>query len=50
MSDYSELCLRTFLKDQGKLFDEKYMKSRIMQKNFKRETLEKYREVSLECL
>ena len=22
MSDYSELCLRTFLKDQGKLFDE----------------------------
>ena len=21
-SDYSELCLRTFLKDQGKLFDE----------------------------
>lgn len=22
MSDYSEVCLRTFLKDQGKLFDE----------------------------
>lgn len=22
MSDYSEVCLKTFLKDQGKLFDE----------------------------
>ena len=22
MSDYSEICLKTFLKDQGKLFDE----------------------------
>lgn len=43
-----ELMIEDF--QQGKLFDEKYMKSRIMQKNFKRETLEKYREVSLECL
>lgn len=34
----------------GKLFDEKYMKSRIMQKNFKKETLEKYREISLKYL
>ena len=23
MSDYSEICLKTFLKDQGKLFDER---------------------------
>lgn len=34
----------------GKLFDETYMKSRIMQKNFRKETLEKYREISLEYL
>lgn len=31
----------------GQLFDEKYMRSRIMQKNFRMETLEKYREISL---
>lgn len=34
----------------GKLFDKKYMKSRIMQKNFKRETLEQYRKISLKYL
>lgn len=34
----------------GKLFDEKYMKSRIMQKNFRKETLEAYRNVSIEYL
>lgn len=34
----------------GQLFDEKYMKSRIMQKNFRKETLEKYREISLAYL
>ena len=25
MSDYSEVCLKTFLKDQGKLFDEAFL-------------------------
>lgn len=34
----------------GKLFDEKYMKSRIMHKNFKKTTLEKYREISFKYL
>ena len=34
----------------GELFGEKYMKSKIMQKNFRRETLEKYRKISLEYL
>ena len=36
--------------EDGKLFVDKYMKSKIMQKNFLPETLEKYREVSLKYL
>lgn len=43
-----ELMIRDF--ELGKLFDEKYMNSRIMQKNFKKETLEAYRDVSIEYL
>lgn len=35
---------------KGELFVDKYMNSRIMQKNFLPETLEKYREVSFEFL
>ena len=35
---------------QGKLFDKRYMESRIMQKNFKKKTLERYRKISLEYL
>lgn len=34
----------------GKLFHEKYMNTKIMQKNFKLETLEKYRDLSLNYL
>ena len=36
--------------EDGKLFVDKYMKSKIMQKNFLPETLEKYREASLKYL
>ena len=36
--------------EDGKLFVDKYMKSKIMQKNFLPETLTKYREVSLKYL
>lgn len=36
--------------EDGSLFVDKYMKSKIMQKNFLPETLEKYREASLEYL
>lgn len=43
-----EFMIRDF--QAGQLFDEKYMKSRIMQKNFRKETLERYREISLEYL
>lgn len=43
-----ELMIKDF--QSGRLFDEKYMNSRIMQKNFKKETLKKYREISFEYL
>ncbi|MBR2190544.1 MAG: hypothetical protein IJ883_02750, partial [Eubacterium sp.] len=36
--------------EDGKLFVDKYMKSKIMQKNFLPETLTKYREASLKYL
>ncbi len=36
--------------EDGSLFVDKYMKSKIMQKNFRPETLEKYREASLDYL
>lgn len=43
-----ELMIKDF--ESGKLFDKRYMDSRIMQKNFKKETLEAYRNVSIEYL
>lgn len=43
-----ELMIRDF--ESGNLFGEKYMKSRIMKKNFQLDTLKKYREISLEYL
>ena len=43
-----ELMIKDF--QSGKLFDETYMKSRIMQKNFRKETLTKYREISFAYL
>lgn len=43
-----ELMIEDF--QSGKLFDEKYMKSRIMKKNFRKETLETYRKISMEYL
>ena len=36
--------------ESGMLFDENYMNSRIMKRNFKKETLESYRGVSIEYL
>lgn len=43
-----ELMISDF--QSGKLFDDKYMKSRIMKKNFRKETLETYRKISIEYL
>lgn len=34
MGEYSEECLRTFLKDQGQLFDEPVAETRKRQKHF----------------
>lgn len=34
----------------GQLFDEKYMNSKIMRKNFKKETLQAYRDISIKYL
>jgi len=35
---------------EGKLFGERYMNSRIMNKNFEENTLKTYREISLDYL
>lgn len=43
-----ELMIQDF--ESGKLFDENYMASRIMKKNFKKETLQSYRAISKEYL
>ena len=43
-----ELMIKDF--ESGMLFDENYMNSRIMKRNFKKETLESYRGVSIEYL
>ena len=44
----SELMIKDF--EAGKLFGDKYMNSKIMQKNFKKETLDSYRQVSIKYL
>lgn len=43
-----KLMLQDF--ESGKLFDENYMNSRIMKKNFKKETLQNYRAISIDYL
>ena len=43
-----ELMIKDF--KEGKLFGERYMNSRIMNKNFEENTLKTYREISLDYL
>lgn len=43
-----ELMMQDF--ESGKLFDENYMSSNIMKKNFKKKTLESYRTISIDYL